>query len=61
MIRTMSRENLLWGFKKALAELVRRSAEIDEQLTRLEAMQGEKEMIRKQIDALNSALQSFTR
>jgi hypothetical protein len=43
----------------ALQELTQRNHQIDEDLARLEGLQAEKEIIRKQIDAVNSALQAF--
>ena len=45
--------------KTALEELTQRSRQIDEELSRMEALQAEKETIRKQIDAVNSALHAF--
>lgn len=45
--------------KTALEKLTQRSRQIDEELSRMEALQAEKELIRKQIEAVNSALQAF--
>ena len=45
--------------KTALQELTQRQHEIDEQLSRIETLQSEKETITKQIDAVNAALQAF--
>jgi len=45
--------------KTALEALTQRNRHIDEELVRLEAWQAEKETIRKQIDALNLAMQAF--
>lgn len=45
--------------KTALQELTQRNRQIDEELARMESLQVEKEMMRKQIDAVNSALQAF--
>ena len=47
--------------KTALQELTQRQHEIDEQLSRIETLQSEKETITKQIDAVNAALQTFRR
>jgi hypothetical protein len=45
--------------KTALEALTQRKRYIDEELVRMEALQAEKETIRKQIDALNLAMQAF--
>ena len=45
--------------KTALEALTQRQKEIDEALARLEMLQSEKQMIRKQLDAVNVALQAF--
>ena len=45
--------------KTALQELTQRQGHINEQLSRIETLQLEKETITKQIDAVNAALQSF--
>jgi hypothetical protein len=45
--------------KTALEELTQRSRQIGEELSRMEGLQAEKEIIRKQIDAVGSALQAF--
>jgi len=45
--------------KTALEALSQRQQQIDAKLTRMEALQSEKEMIRKQLDAVNTALQAF--
>ena len=45
--------------KAALLELTQRNRQIDEDLARMEGLQAEKEIIRKQIDAVNAALQAF--
>jgi septal ring factor EnvC (AmiA/AmiB activator) len=47
--------------KTALQELTQRQQNIDEQLSRIETLQSEKETITKQIAALNAALQAFQR
>lgn len=47
--------------KMALQELIVRQREIDEQLSRMETLQSEKEVIVKQIGAVNTALQAFER
>jgi septal ring factor EnvC (AmiA/AmiB activator) len=47
--------------KTALQELTQRQSEIDEQLSRTESLQLEKEAIAKQIDAVSAALQAFQR
>jgi hypothetical protein len=43
----------------ALQELTQRNQQIEADLARLEGLQAEKEIIRKQIDAVNVALQAF--
>ena len=43
----------------ALQELTQRNQQIETDLARLEGLQAEKEIIRKQIDAVNAALQAF--
>ena len=43
----------------ALQELTQRNQQIEADLARLEGLQAEKELIRKQIDAVNAALQAF--
>ena len=43
----------------ALQELTQRNQQIEADLARLEGLQAEKEIIRKQIDAVNTALQAF--
>ena len=43
----------------ALQELTQRNQQIEADLARLEGLQAEKEIIRKQIDAVNAALQAF--
>jgi transposase-like protein len=45
--------------KTALEGLMQRERQIEEELSRLTALQAEKETLRKQIDAVNSALQAF--
>ena len=45
--------------KTALAELIERQGQIDEDLTRLQALQVEKEVVGKQVNAVNLALQAF--
>jgi len=45
--------------KTALQELTRRQRDIEEQLSRMETLQSEKEAIAKQIDAVNTAMQAF--
>ena len=45
--------------KTALEVLTQRSRRIEKELSRMEALQAEKEAIHKQIDAVNSALQAF--
>ena len=55
----MSKNGAHEHLKTALKELTERSRQIDEELSRMEALQAEKELIRKQIDAVNSALQAF--
>jgi hypothetical protein len=45
--------------KSALAELIARQRQIDEDLARMQTLQVEKEAIGKQINAVNSALQAF--
>ena len=45
--------------KTALQELTQRQRDVDEQLSRIETLQSEKETITKQIDAVNAALQAF--
>ena len=45
--------------KTALAELIERQGQIDEDLTRLQALQVEKEVVGKQINAVRLALQAF--
>jgi hypothetical protein len=45
--------------KTALAELIERQSQIDEDLTRLQALQVEKEVVGKQINAVRLALQAF--
>jgi hypothetical protein len=45
--------------KTALLELTQRHRYIDEELARLVGLQAEKELIRKQIDAVSVALQAF--
>jgi uncharacterized Zn-finger protein len=47
--------------KTALGELMQRQRDIEEQLSRIETLQSEKETITKQIDAVNAALQAFQR
>lgn len=47
--------------KTALEALTQRNRQITEELARREALQAEKQVIRKQIDAVNSALQVFVR
>ena len=46
-------------YKRQLQELTRRNQQIEADLARLEGLQAEKEIIRKQIDAVNAALQAF--
>jgi hypothetical protein len=46
--------------KTALEELTQCSRQIDEELSHMGALQAEKEIIRRQIDAVNSALQAFS-
>jgi hypothetical protein len=46
--------------KSALAELIERQRQIDDDLARMQPLQVEKEAIGKQISAVNSALQAFT-
>ena len=43
----------------ALQELTQRNQQIEADLARLEGLQAEKEIIRKQIDVVNAALQAF--
>jgi hypothetical protein len=43
----------------ALAELIERQRQIDEDLARLQALQVEKEVVGKQVNAVNLALQAF--
>ena len=43
----------------ALQELTQRNQQIEADLARLEGLQAEKEINRKQIDAVNAALQAF--
>jgi len=45
--------------KKALEELTQRIDQIEGELSRMEPLRAEKEIIRKQIEALNSALLAF--
>jgi hypothetical protein len=45
--------------KTALLELTQRNRQIDDELARMEGLQAEKEIISKQIDAVNVALQAF--
>ena len=45
--------------KTALAELIERQSQIDEELARMQALQVEKEVVSKQINAVHSALQAF--
>jgi septal ring factor EnvC (AmiA/AmiB activator) len=45
--------------KAALQELTQRQRDIDEQLSRIETLQSEKEAVSKQIDAVSAALQAF--
>ena len=45
--------------KTALQELTQRQHDIDEQLSRIETLQSEKETVTKQIDAVTMALQAF--
>ena len=45
----------------ALQELAQRQRDIDEQLSRIETLQSEKEAIANQIGAVNAALQAFER
>ena len=45
--------------KTALEALTQRQKEIDEELARMEMSQSEKQMIRKQLDAVRVALQAF--
>ena len=45
--------------KTALQELTQRQRDIEEQLSRMETLQSEKEAIAKQIDAVNTAMQAF--
>ena len=45
--------------KAALQELTQRQRDIDEQLSRIETLQSEKEAVTKQIDAVTAALQAF--
>ena len=45
--------------KTALAELIERQGQIDEDLARLQALQVEKEVVGKQINAVRLALQAF--
>jgi hypothetical protein len=45
--------------KTALLELTQRNRQIDEELARMEGLRAEKEIISKQIDAVNAALQAF--
>ena len=45
--------------KTALAELIERQRQIDEDLARLQALQVEKEVVGKQINAVRLALQAF--
>jgi uncharacterized C2H2 Zn-finger protein len=45
--------------KTALQELTQRQRDIEEQLSRIETLQSEKEAIAKQIDAVNTAMQAF--
>jgi len=47
--------------KTALQELTQRQRNIDEQLSRIETLQSEKETNTKQIAAVNAALQAFQR
>jgi predicted RNA-binding protein with PIN domain len=43
----------------ALEMLTQRSRQIEEELARVETLQVEQDMIRKQIDAINAAMQVF--
>jgi hypothetical protein len=43
----------------ALEMLTQRSRQIEEELARVETLQAEQDMIRKQIDAINAAMQVF--
>jgi hypothetical protein len=45
--------------KTALEQLTRRQRQIEQELGRMEALQAEREVIRKQIDALSVAMQAF--
>ena len=45
--------------KTAVAELIERQCQIDEDLARLQALQVEKEVVGKQINAVKLALQAF--
>jgi hypothetical protein len=45
--------------KTALAELIERQRQIDEDLARLQALQVEKEVVGKQVNAVKLALQAF--
>ena len=45
--------------KTALAELIERQRQIDEDLARLQALQAEKEVVGKQINAVKLAVQAF--
>ncbi len=45
--------------KTALEVLMQRNREIEEQLARIEPLQAEKETVRKQIEAVNTAMQPF--
>jgi len=45
--------------KTALEGLTQRQRQVEEELSRMAALQSEKEILRKQIDALNLAMQAF--
>jgi uncharacterized C2H2 Zn-finger protein len=47
--------------KTALQELTQRQRDVEEQLSRIETLQSEKDTITKQIDAVSAALQAFQR
>ena len=47
--------------KTALQELTQRQRDVEEQLSRIETLQSEKDAITKQIDAVSAALQAFQR
>jgi uncharacterized C2H2 Zn-finger protein len=59
MLTTVPSTGAQEHLQTALQELTERNHQIDEDLARLEGLQAEKEIIRKQIDAVNSALQAF--